>query len=75
MGSSNLLVSFLLRSDIKDYTMVLVKVTVLDVVLWLLTWSSNVYIEPVSRRFANLIYVLWTVSLVPQFSIREINTI
>lgn len=55
--------------------MVLVKVTVLDVVLWLLTWSSNVYIEPVSRRFANLIYVLWTVSLVPQFSIREINTI
>lgn len=55
--------------------MVLVKVTVLDVVLWLLTWSSNVYVEPVSRRFANLTYVLWTVSLVPQFSICEINTI
>lgn len=75
MGSSNLLVLFLLRSALKDYTMVLVKVTVLDVVLWLLTWSSNVYVEPVSRRFANLTYVLWTVSLVPQFSICEINTI
>ena len=75
MGSSNLLVSFLLRSALKDYTMVLVKVTVLDVVLWLLTWSSNVYVEPVSRRFANLTYVLWTVSLVPQFSIHEINKI
>lgn len=75
MGSSNLLVLFLLRSGLKDYTMVLVKVTVLDVVLWLLTWSSNVYVEPVSRRFANLTYVLWTVSLVPQFSICEINTI
>lgn len=53
--------------------MVLVKLTVLDVILWLLTWSSNVYVEPVSRRFANLTYVLWTVSLTVHVSSYKVH--
>ena len=56
--------SFLLRSALKEYGVVLVKLVALDAILWLLTWSSSVYVEPVSRRFANLTYILWTVSLV-----------
>ena len=46
----------------KEYAVVLVKLSLLDVVLWLLTVTSNEYVDPVSRRYANLTYILWTVS-------------
>ena len=73
MGSSDLLVRSCFRSALKEYTGVLVKLVILDIVLWVLTWSSNVYVEPVSRRFANLTYILWTVSPVPRLDLRVIN--
>ena len=46
----------------KEYTLVLVELAVLDIFLWLLTLFSNGYVEPVSRRYANMTYILWIVS-------------
>ena len=34
----------------------------LDALFWLLTSGCDTHIEPISRRFANLSYVLWMVS-------------
>ena len=50
------------RQMVKEYTRVLVGLVVLDILFWLLTASSNVYVEPVSRRYANMTYILWIVS-------------
>lgn len=35
----------------------------LDTMFWLLTSHCGTYIEPISRRFANLSYILWMVSV------------
>ena len=35
----------------------------LDTMFWLLTSRCGTYIEPISRRFANLSYILWMVSV------------
>ena len=35
----------------------------LDAMFWLLTSHCGTYIEPISRRFANLSYILWMVSV------------
>lgn len=34
----------------------------LDAMFWLLTSGCDTHIEPISRRFANLSYILWMVS-------------
>ena len=52
----------LVRASLKELVPLLLHVVVLDAVLWVLTSCSDAYVEPISRRFANLSYILWMVS-------------
>ena len=61
-GRHDHLLLYLYRFQLREYVTVWVKLCVLDAVLWLLTVTSKEYVEPVSRRYANLTYILWTVS-------------
>lgn len=58
----NILCFILVRHSLKGLVPVLLQVTVLDAMFWLLTLCSDAYIEPISRRFVNLSYILWMVS-------------
>ena len=62
MSSCKFFILCIYRQLLKEYMVVLVQLAVLDITLWLITWASNISVDPVSRRFANLTYILWTVS-------------
>ena len=41
----------------------LLQLTLLAIILWTATWLSQEYIQPISRRAANLAYCLWTIAM------------
>lgn len=51
------------RDDFHSWCRVFLVLIAMDVVFWLLLHWSQSYVEPISRRMANLSYVLWMVSL------------
>ena len=50
------------RHRVREFVPVLLKLFLLDVICWLMTYWCDVYVDPVSRRMVNLSYILWIVS-------------
>ncbi|XP_039249621.2 glucosaminyl-phosphatidylinositol-acyltransferase PIGW-like [Styela clava] len=57
------------RTNVVSWFIVCVKSLLIDIILWTLTMLSSDYVQPVSRRFANLAYVLWILALCFQFAV------
>ena len=57
-----LLFCVLPRRTLREFIPVVLSMVLLDAFFWVLTSRCGTHIEPISRRFANLSYILWMVS-------------
>ncbi|KAL4237169.1 hypothetical protein ACF0H5_005549 [Mactra antiquata] len=47
------------REKVKDWILLCISLSLVSTGCWILLYCSEKYVEPISRRFANLSYLLW----------------